>query len=199
MNNLNENNINIFVLPSNDEIITTSNIDQNLDDENNIDSKYAISYRIFAATIRIFFLNTILDLYLHSDHYYGVNEALLSSALGVPTAIITTHKSRRPIQQYVLVKIKEQHLTNTCQSLLCLITMTGPFLKCYSLISRAVLADVFIGIGWDSVEVNTITYRLLHLIRDLNHMKLDDLLLRLSRKQTFFYNNVAWFCSTFYN
>ncbi|CAF5074552.1 unnamed protein product, partial [Rotaria sp. Silwood1] len=109
----------------------------------------------------------------------------------LPTAIITTHKSRRPIQQYVLVKIKEQHLTNTCQSLLCLITMTGPFLKCYSLISRAVLADVFIGIGWDSVEVNTITYRLLHLIRDLNHMKLDDLLLRLSRKQTFFYNNVA--------
>ncbi|CAF4971896.1 unnamed protein product [Rotaria sp. Silwood1] len=116
MNNLNENNINIFVLPSNDEIITTSNIDQNLDDENNIDSKYgysshytsifyrfagmirdvkirlpyylsdwklAISYRIFAATIRIFFLNTILDLYLRSDHYYGVNEALLSSALGV--------------------------------------------------------------------------------------------------------------------
>ncbi|CAF1238415.1 unnamed protein product [Rotaria sp. Silwood1] len=79
-----------------------------------------------------------------------------------------------------LVKIKEQRLTNTCQSLLCLITMTGPFLKCYSLISRAVLADVFIGIGWDSVEVNTITYRLLHLIRDLNHMKLDDLLLRLS-------------------
>ncbi|CAF3992305.1 unnamed protein product, partial [Rotaria sp. Silwood1] len=90
-------------------------IDQNLDDENNIDSKYgysshytsifyrfagmirdvkirlpyylsdwklAISYRIFAATVRIFFLNTILDLYLHSDHYYGVNEALLSSALG---------------------------------------------------------------------------------------------------------------------
>ncbi|CAF3895192.1 unnamed protein product, partial [Rotaria sp. Silwood1] len=82
MNNLNENNINIFVLPSNDEIITTSNIDQNLDDENNIDSKYAISYRIFAATIRIFFLNTILDLYLRSDHYYGGNEALLSSALG---------------------------------------------------------------------------------------------------------------------
>lgn len=52
------------------------------------DWKLALSYRIFAATIRIFFLNTIpalayaLDLYLRSEHYYGVNEALLSSALG---------------------------------------------------------------------------------------------------------------------
>lgn len=52
------------------------------------DWKLAFSYRIFAATIRIFFLNTIpalayaLDLYLRSDQYYGVNEALLSSALG---------------------------------------------------------------------------------------------------------------------
>ena len=52
------------------------------------DWKLALSYRLFAATIRIFFLNTIpalayaLDLYLRSDQYYGVNEALLSSALG---------------------------------------------------------------------------------------------------------------------
>jgi len=52
------------------------------------DWKLTLSYRIFAATIRIFFLNTIpalayaLDLYLRSDHYYGVNEALLASALG---------------------------------------------------------------------------------------------------------------------
>lgn len=52
------------------------------------DWKLALSYRLFAAVIRIFFLNTIpalayaLDLYDRSDHYYGVNEALLSSALG---------------------------------------------------------------------------------------------------------------------
>jgi len=52
------------------------------------DWKLALSYRLFAATIRIFVLNTIpalayaLDLYLRSDHYYGVNEALLASALG---------------------------------------------------------------------------------------------------------------------
>jgi len=52
------------------------------------DWKLTLSYRIFAATIRIFFLNTIpalaysLDLYTRSNHYYGVNEALLASALG---------------------------------------------------------------------------------------------------------------------
>ena len=52
------------------------------------DWKLAFSYRIFAATIRIFFLNTIpalayvFDLYTRSEGYYGVNEALLGSALG---------------------------------------------------------------------------------------------------------------------
>ncbi len=105
----------------------------------------------------------------------------------VPTAVVTTHKSRRPVQQYVLVKVKEQRITNTCQSLLCLATMTGPFLTCYSLISRAVLAGVFIGIGWGSVEVNAITHRILHLLRDPNHMKNDDPLLRLSRMRIFSY------------
>jgi hypothetical protein len=101
----------------------------------------------------------------------------------VPTAVVNTHKSRRPVQQYVLVKIKEQRFTNTCQSLLCLVTMTGPFLICYSLISRAVLAGVFIGIGWGSVEVSAITHQILHLMRDPNHMDIDDPLLRLSRKR----------------
>jgi hypothetical protein len=105
----------------------------------------------------------------------------------VPTAVVTTHKSRRPIQQYILVEIQEQRLTNTCQSLLCLITMTGPFLTCYSLISRAVLAGVFIGIGWGSVEVSSITHQVLHLIRDPNHMNIDDPLLRLSRRKIFAY------------
>ena len=105
----------------------------------------------------------------------------------VPTAAVTTHRSRRPAQQYVLVKIKEQRFTNTCQSLLCLVTMTGPFLVCYSLISRAVLAGVFIGIGWGSVEVSAITHQMLHLIRDPNHMNTDDPLLRLSRIKIFSY------------
>ena len=103
----------------------------------------------------------------------------------VPTAAVTIHKSRRPMQQHTLVKIKEQRLTNTCQGLLCLVTMTGPFLACYALISRAVLAGVFIGIGWGSIEANAITHNLLHLIRDSNHMEPDDKLLRLSRRKIF--------------
>ncbi|CAF1264292.1 unnamed protein product [Adineta ricciae] len=105
----------------------------------------------------------------------------------VPTAIVNIHKSRRTVQQYVLVKIKEQRITNTCQSLLCLLTMIGPFLTCYSMISRAVLAGVFIGIGWGSVEVSAITHQLLHLIRDPNHIKIDDPLIQLSRKKIFLY------------
>ncbi|CAF0914188.1 unnamed protein product [Adineta steineri] len=110
----------------------------------------------------------------------------------VPTAIVTTHKSRRPVQQYILVKIKEQRLTNTFQSILCLITMFGPFLTCYSLISRAVLAGVFIGIGWGSIEVNAITHRLLHLIRDPNHIKANDPLIRLSRLKIFSYTTIMF-------
>jgi hypothetical protein len=81
----------------------------------------------------------------------------------------------------------EQRFTNTCQGILALVSMAGPFLTCYSLISRAVLAGVFIGIGWGSVEVNAITHNTLHLLRDPNHMKIDDPLLRLSRLKIFFY------------
>jgi len=105
----------------------------------------------------------------------------------VPTAIVNTHKSRRPVQQYVLVKIKEQRFTNTFQGILSLISMAGPFLVCYSLISRAVLAGVFIGIGWGSIEANAITYQFLHLLRDPNHIDINDPLIGLSRKTIFFY------------
>lgn len=105
----------------------------------------------------------------------------------VPTAAVTVHRSRRPPQQYSLVQIYEQRLTNTGQSLLCLMTMAGPFLTCYSWITRAVLAGVFISIGWGSVEVNAITHQFLHLIRDPNQMKIDDPLLSLSRWKIFRY------------
>jgi hypothetical protein len=105
----------------------------------------------------------------------------------LPITAIPIHKSRRSVQKYTLTKIKEQRFTNTCQGLLCLVTMTGPFLTCYSLISRAVLAGVFIGIGWGSVEVSALTRQTLHLLRDPNHMKIDDPLLRLSRKKIFFF------------
>jgi hypothetical protein len=105
----------------------------------------------------------------------------------VPTATVTIHKSRRPAQQYSLVKIKEQRFTNTCQGLICLVTMTGPFLACYALISRAVLAGVFIAIGWGSIEVSAITRQALDLVRDPNHMKINDPLLQISRKKIFLY------------
>ncbi|CAF5044088.1 unnamed protein product, partial [Rotaria sp. Silwood1] len=67
MNNLNENNINIFVLPSNDEIITTSNIDQNLDDENNIDSKYGYSSHYTSIFYR--FAGMIRDVKIRLPYY----------------------------------------------------------------------------------------------------------------------------------
>lgn len=105
----------------------------------------------------------------------------------VPTAVVTIHPSRRPARQYLLVKIKEQRISNTGQGIICLISMAGPFLTCYSLISRAVLAGVFIAIGWGSVEVSAITHQLAHLLRDPNHMKIDDPLLQLSRKKIFAY------------
>jgi hypothetical protein len=123
---------------------------------------------------------------MHTDALgrWKINEATENQ---VPTASFTIHPSRRPAQQYSLTKIMEQRFTNTCQGILALVSMAGPFLTCYSLISRAVLAGVFIGIGWGSVEVNAITHNTLHLLRDPNHMKIDDPLLRLSRLKIFFY------------
>lgn len=123
---------------------------------------------------------------MHTDAlaHWKVSEAVENQ---VPTAVVAPHPSRRPAQQYNLVRIQEQRLTNTGQSLLCLITMAGPFLTCYSLISLAVLAGVFISIGWGSVEVNAITHQFLHLIRDPNHMKKDDPLVQLSRRKILSY------------
>ena len=128
---------------------------------------------------------------MHTDALgrWKVSEAIENQ---VPTAAVTMHPSRRPVQQLSLVKIKEQRLTNTGQSLICLISMAGPFLACYSLITRAVLAGVFISIGWGSVEVNEMTHNFLHLIRDPNHVNYEDRLLRLSRKTIFTYSSIMF-------
>ena len=129
---------------------------------------------------------------MHTDALanWKISEAVENQ---VPTAVLTVHQSRRPAQRFSLVQIHEQRLTNTGQSLLCLLTMAGPFLACYSLISRAVLAGVFISIGWGSVEVNAITHQFLHLVRDPNHMKIDDPLLKLSRWKIFSYMLIMLF------
>lgn len=100
----------------------------------------------------------------------------------------------------VLVSVKEQRMSNFLQGLLCLGTMTHPLLLCLGLIPRAVLAGVFIGVGWSSIETNKITKLTLWLVRDLSLVDpRTEPLMRISRKQVAHYVGYMWlgFATTF--
>ncbi|CAF1544497.1 unnamed protein product, partial [Didymodactylos carnosus] len=132
---------------------------------------------------------------MHTDALGKWKKMTVDDEQHIPTAAPSIHSSRRSAETLILVEIKEQRLTNTLQGLLCIVTMAGPFLICFAHISRAVLAGVFIGIGWGSVEGNSITTLVRHLVRDPNHMVPSDPLLQLSRLKIFHY--VCWMLAGF--
>ncbi|KAE8225941.1 hypothetical protein CF319_g1379 [Tilletia indica] len=86
-----------------------------------------------------------------------------------------------PKRQHVITdRVAEQRLTHLVIGLLTLGTMTRPLLVCLGLMPRAVFAGVFILVGWDSVESNSITKRTLSLFRD---RRLDSYVPLPSRKE----------------
>ncbi|KAI5921374.1 HCO3 transporter family-domain-containing protein [Camillea tinctor] len=64
------------------------------------------------------------------------------------------------------VRVVEQRLSNLAQGLLTLGTMTGPLLVALHLIPQAVLAGLFFIMGYQALESNGITAKLLFLCRD---------------------------------
>ncbi|CAD6892438.1 unnamed protein product [Tilletia controversa] len=77
------------------------------------------------------------------------------------------HRRKSSKRQHVITdRVAEQRLTHLVIGLLTLGTMTRPLLVCLGLMPRAVFAGVFILVGWDSVETNSITKRTLALFRD---------------------------------
>ncbi|KAI0600442.1 HCO3 transporter family-domain-containing protein [Biscogniauxia sp. FL1348] len=64
------------------------------------------------------------------------------------------------------VRVVEQRLSNLAQGLLTLGTMSGPLLAALHLIPQAVLAGLFFIMGYQALEANGITAKLLFLCRD---------------------------------
>ncbi|KAI1498207.1 HCO3 transporter family-domain-containing protein [Biscogniauxia marginata] len=68
--------------------------------------------------------------------------------------------------EYKRTRVVEQRLSNLAQGLLTLGTMSGPLLTALHLIPQAVLAGLFFIMGYQALESNGITAKLLFLCRD---------------------------------
>ncbi|KAF9220599.1 hypothetical protein BS17DRAFT_307959 [Gyrodon lividus] len=95
-------------------------------------------------------------------------QAQTSGRLSPITSTRVTEKSSDPSEhaQEVPVAVVEQRVSNLAQGALCLVLLTGPFLRILHLIPRGVLAGLFWYMGADALQGNGITYKLLFLIRD---------------------------------
>lgn len=69
---------------------------------------------------------------------------------------------------YKRTHVVEQRVSNLAQGLLTLGTATGPLLVVLHLIPQAVLAGLFFIMGYQALEANGITLKLLFLLRDRN-------------------------------
>ncbi|KAG9034061.1 hypothetical protein FRB95_013830 [Tulasnella sp. JGI-2019a] len=75
----------------------------------------------------------------------------------------------KPRTKTVITRVVEQRISNTGQGLLALGCMAGPLLVVAHLIPRAVLAGVFLAVGYVGIEGNRLTQLTLYLLRDPMH------------------------------
>ncbi|KAI1126055.1 HCO3 transporter family-domain-containing protein [Nemania abortiva] len=83
---------------------------------------------------------------------------------------------------YKRTHVVEQRLSNLAQGLLTLGTATGPLLIVLHLIPQAVLAGLFFIMGYQAIEANGITLKLLYLLRDKNLTATNHPLNRIQRR-----------------
>lgn len=72
----------------------------------------------------------------------------------------------KPRKRTIITSVVEQRISNTGQGLLALGCMSGPLLVVAHLIPRAVLAGVFLAVGYVGIEGNRLTQLTLYLFRD---------------------------------
>ncbi|KAG8842523.1 hypothetical protein FRB96_005335 [Tulasnella sp. 330] len=72
----------------------------------------------------------------------------------------------KPKKRTIITSVVEQRISNTGQGLLALGCMAGPLLVIGHLIPRAVLAGVFLAVGYVGIEGNRLTQLTLYLFRD---------------------------------
>lgn len=80
--------------------------------------------------------------------------------------------------------VVEQRVSNLAQGLLTLGTMTGPLLTVLHLVPHGVLAGLFFIMGFQALEANGITEKLLFLLRDKNLTNVNAPLRAISTKAT---------------
>ncbi|KAI0119916.1 HCO3 transporter family-domain-containing protein [Nemania sp. FL0031] len=83
---------------------------------------------------------------------------------------------------YKRTHVVEQRFSNLAQGLLTLGTATGPLLIVLHLIPQAVLAGLFFIMGYQAIEANGITLKLLYLLRDKNLTATNHPLNRIERR-----------------
>ncbi|KAI0434561.1 HCO3 transporter family-domain-containing protein [Xylaria sp. FL1042] len=83
---------------------------------------------------------------------------------------------------YKRTHVVEQRVSNLAQGLLTLGTATGPLLIVLHLIPQAVLAGLFFIMGYQALEANGITQKLLYLLRDKNLTPTSHPLRRIRRR-----------------
>ncbi|KAI0452266.1 HCO3 transporter family-domain-containing protein [Xylaria acuta] len=83
---------------------------------------------------------------------------------------------------YKRTHVVEQRVSNLAQGLLTLGTATGPLLVVLHLIPQAVLAGLFFIMGYQALEANGITAKLLYLLRDKNLTPTNHPLNRIRRR-----------------
>jgi hypothetical protein len=97
-------------------------------------------------------------------------------------------------------RVVEQRVSNLAQGLLTLGTMTGPLLTVLHLIPQGVLAGLFFIMGFQALEANGITAKLLFLLSDRSTASQSDPLARLPRRRAawvFVATEIFGFAATF--
>ncbi|KAI1180813.1 HCO3 transporter family-domain-containing protein [Nemania sp. FL0916] len=102
--------------------------------------------------------------------------------------------------KYIRTHVVEQRVSNLAQGLLTLGTATGPLLIVLHLIPQAVLAGLFFIMGYQALEANGITAKLLFLLRDRRLTPASHALHRVRRRKAiwvFAVIELAAFAATF--
>lgn len=92
------------------------------------------------------------------------------------------HDPRHQPWQVQRTHVVEQRVSNLAQGLLTLGTMSGPLLVVLHLIPQGVLAGLFFIMGYQALEANGITVKIMYLLRDRHLVASDDPLNKISRR-----------------
>lgn len=118
----------------------------------------------------------------------GSNVGDIENAGSSSTSSNTNDKKSKATYRFERTHVVEQRVSNLAQGLLTLVAMSPPLLVVLHLVPQAVLAGLFFIMGYQALEGNGITVKLLFLLRDSSltgsgpSAAIDEPLLRIERR-----------------